>query len=216
MVQPRVDRRFRNRPLRGSAAISNAARTAGRFPQSLLGIIQRLIKGGHFFLKRFDALAKVPRLRYGLALIRFNFGSFLVGHSPWNVGGRTVAIGGENEAHIGAIPIAPSGARQSLTGFGGSAVANACCIRRPSQVFRVVSLQGGTVRQRRKHKMKSKPPDKPRDGAECKVIGGTHKGKTGIVRDIKTGKTGYVSITVVQRNGDKFKTLAQNVEIQKL
>jgi ribosomal protein S4E len=59
--------------------------------------------------------------------------------------------------------------------------------------------------------MKSKPPGKPRDGAKCKVIGGTNKGTTGIVRDIRTGKTGYVSITVAQRNGDRFKTLAKNV-----
>jgi ribosomal protein S4E len=55
--------------------------------------------------------------------------------------------------------------------------------------------------------------DKLTDGAPCKVIGGTHAGKSGIVRDIKTGKTGHVSITVVQVNGVRFKTLAKNVEI---
>ncbi|MES1225461.1 MAG: RNA-binding protein [Bacteroidota bacterium] len=55
--------------------------------------------------------------------------------------------------------------------------------------------------------------DKLKDGAECKVIGGTHIGKSGIVRDIKTGKTGHISITVVQANGVRFKTLAKNVEI---
>jgi ribosomal protein S4E len=53
-----------------------------------------------------------------------------------------------------------------------------------------------------------------RDGAPCKVIGGTHAGKTGTVRDIKTGKSGHVSITVVQTNGERFKTLAKNVAIQ--
>jgi len=33
------------------------------------------------------------------------------------------------------------------------------------------------------------------------------------VKDIKTGKTGFVSITVVQAAGERFKTLAKNVEI---
>jgi ribosomal protein S4E len=51
------------------------------------------------------------------------------------------------------------------------------------------------------------------DGCICKVIGGTHKGKSGVVRDIKTSKTGYITITVVQKNGERFKTLAKNVEI---
>lgn len=52
-----------------------------------------------------------------------------------------------------------------------------------------------------------------KDGAKCWVIGGVHIGKSGIVRDIKTGKTGYVSITVVQADGVRFKTLAKNVEV---
>lgn len=51
------------------------------------------------------------------------------------------------------------------------------------------------------------------DGALCKVVGGTHKGKAGIVRDINTSKTGAVTITVVQANGQRFKTLAKNVEL---
>ncbi len=62
--------------------------------------------------------------------------------------------------------------------------------------------------------MKTKPPVKLKDGAQCQVIGGTHAGKSGIVRDIKTGKTGHVSITVVQSNGVRFKTLAKNVVVQ--
>jgi ribosomal protein S4E len=62
--------------------------------------------------------------------------------------------------------------------------------------------------------MKSKPPSELRDGTQCKVIGGSHSGKSGTVRDIKTGKTGYVSITVVQPNGERFKTLAKNVVVQ--
>lgn len=61
--------------------------------------------------------------------------------------------------------------------------------------------------------MKTKPPAKLLDGARCKVIGGVHAGKSGIVRDIKTGKTGHVSITVVQANGERFKTLAKNVMV---
>lgn len=52
-----------------------------------------------------------------------------------------------------------------------------------------------------------------KDGAQCKVIGGVHKGKSGIVRDIHTSKSGNVTITVVQSNGERFKTLARNVEI---
>ena len=51
------------------------------------------------------------------------------------------------------------------------------------------------------------------DGAQCKVISGVHVGKSGTVRDIKTGKTGHISITVVQSNGEKFKTLAKNVVV---
>lgn len=61
--------------------------------------------------------------------------------------------------------------------------------------------------------MKTNISSELKDGASCKVIGGTHQGKSGIVRDIKTGKTGHVSITVVQANGVRFKTLAKNVEI---
>ena len=52
-----------------------------------------------------------------------------------------------------------------------------------------------------------------KDGSQCKVIGGVHVGKSGIAADIQTGKTGYVSITVVQENGERFKTLAKNVEV---
>lgn len=51
------------------------------------------------------------------------------------------------------------------------------------------------------------------EGAHCKVVGGTHKGKAGTVRDINTSKTGHVTITVVQKNGERFKTLAKNVAV---
>ena len=47
------------------------------------------------------------------------------------------------------------------------------------------------------------------DGDHCIVIAGRHKGKTGIVRDINLSKAGNVTITVVQDNGVKFKTLAK-------
>ena len=50
-------------------------------------------------------------------------------------------------------------------------------------------------------------------GHNAKVISGVHAGKSGTVRDIKTGKTGHVSITVVQSNGERFRTLARNVVV---
>lgn len=54
---------------------------------------------------------------------------------------------------------------------------------------------------------------KLKDGVQCNVISGTHKGKSGIVRDISTSKTGNITITVVQKNGDRFKTLGRNVVV---
>ena len=62
--------------------------------------------------------------------------------------------------------------------------------------------------------MKPDQDKKLKDGSQCKVIGGTHAGKSGIVRDIKTSKTGHVTITVVQANGERLKTLAKNVTIE--
>lgn len=56
--------------------------------------------------------------------------------------------------------------------------------------------------------------DTLKDGDHCVVIGGTHKGKSGIVKDINTSKTGHVTITVVQANGERFKTLARNVSVK--
>jgi ribosomal protein S4E len=61
--------------------------------------------------------------------------------------------------------------------------------------------------------MASKKSNQLKDGARCKVVGGTHVGKSGTVHDIKTGKTGHVSITVRQANGTRFKTLAKNVVV---
>ncbi|HCN11329.1 MAG TPA: RNA-binding protein [Kaistella sp.] len=52
-----------------------------------------------------------------------------------------------------------------------------------------------------------------KDGDFCKVIGGTHKGKSGTATNLNISKTGHLTITVVQENGDRFKTLAKNVEV---
>lgn len=64
-------------------------------------------------------------------------------------------------------------------------------------------------------------PDKPSkmqevgSGDYCTVIAGTHKGKSGIVHDRKISKTGHVTITVLQVNGARFKTLARSVVVRK-
>jgi ribosomal protein S4E len=59
--------------------------------------------------------------------------------------------------------------------------------------------------------MKTLSASKPGDGDQCRVIGGTHAGKSGTVRDVNTSKTGAVTITVEQADGVRFKTLAKNV-----
>ena len=61
--------------------------------------------------------------------------------------------------------------------------------------------------------MATKPKAGLVDGAHCDVVSGTHAGKAGTVRDIKTSKTGHVTITVVQASGARFKTLAKNVVV---
>jgi len=61
--------------------------------------------------------------------------------------------------------------------------------------------------------MMAKRVNKIKDGAHCKVTSGVHAGKSGIVRDINTSKTGHVTITVLQSSGERFKTLAKNVVI---
>jgi ribosomal protein S4E len=63
--------------------------------------------------------------------------------------------------------------------------------------------------------MKEQSPANIKDGAQCKVLSGVHAGKSGTIRDIKTGKTGHVSITVVLLDGDRIKTLAKNVAVIK-
>ena len=62
--------------------------------------------------------------------------------------------------------------------------------------------------------MKTKAAEHLKDGDQCKVVGGTHIGKSGTVRDINTSKTGHITITVEQKNGIKFKTLGKNVEVE--
>ena len=61
--------------------------------------------------------------------------------------------------------------------------------------------------------MTATSPVRLKDGDSCAVIGGTHAGKAGTVRDIKTSKTGHITITVVQKGGERFKTLAKNVRV---
>lgn len=56
---------------------------------------------------------------------------------------------------------------------------------------------------------------KLKDGDLCTVVGGTHSGKSGTVRDINTSKTGHITITVEQKNGVRFKTLGRNVVVEK-
>jgi ribosomal protein S4E len=62
--------------------------------------------------------------------------------------------------------------------------------------------------------MKTKSPNDLKEGDQCTVIGGTHIGKSGTVHDIRTSKTGHISITVKQENGVRFKTLGRNVVIK--
>lgn len=44
-------------------------------------------------------------------------------------------------------------------------------------------------------------------------MAGTHAGKSGIIQDMHTSKTGVITITVLQTNGNRFKTLAKNIEL---
>ena len=53
-----------------------------------------------------------------------------------------------------------------------------------------------------------------KDGDHCRVVTGTHAGRSGVVEDRKTSKTGHVTITVREASGERFKTLARNVIVQ--
>ena len=57
-------------------------------------------------------------------------------------------------------------------------------------------------------------PQELKNGDHCVVIGGTHKGKSGVVQDLNTSKTGHITITVLQNNGTRFKTLGRNVMVK--
>jgi ribosomal protein S4E len=53
-----------------------------------------------------------------------------------------------------------------------------------------------------------------KDGVACTVIAGTHKGKSGTATDLNISAAGHLTITVVQPNGDRFKTLGKNVSVR--
>lgn len=53
-----------------------------------------------------------------------------------------------------------------------------------------------------------------KDGDCCTVVAGTHKGRSGVVQDLNTSKTGHLTITVREDSGERFKTLAKNVVLQ--
>ena len=73
--------------------------------------------------------------------------------------------------------------------------------RAPEERVRQVSMRG------------SQMPKEIKDGDRCKVIAGTHKGKSGKATDLNVSKTGHLTITVVQAGGERFKTLAKNVQV---
>ena len=62
--------------------------------------------------------------------------------------------------------------------------------------------------------MQSVAPVQIKAGDYCEVVSGTHAGKSGTVKDLKTSKTGHITITVVQQDGERFKTLAKNVLVK--
>ena len=62
--------------------------------------------------------------------------------------------------------------------------------------------------------MKASTANELKEGQHCQVVAGTHTGKSGVVRDINVSKTGHTTITVVQTNGERFKTLAKNVTVE--
>jgi ribosomal protein S4E len=63
--------------------------------------------------------------------------------------------------------------------------------------------------------MKDATPSDVKNGDACAVVGGTHKGKSGVVEDRNISKTGHVTITVRQVDGERFKTLAANVVVKR-
>lgn len=55
-----------------------------------------------------------------------------------------------------------------------------------------------------------------KNGAHCLVFAGTHKGKSGLIADLHLSKTGHLTLTVIQENGLRFKTLGKNVRLTAL
>ena len=55
-----------------------------------------------------------------------------------------------------------------------------------------------------------------KNGAHCLVIAGTHKGKSGLIADLNLSKNGHLTLTVIQENGVRFKTLGKNVRLTSL
>jgi ribosomal protein S4E len=49
---------------------------------------------------------------------------------------------------------------------------------------------------------------------EVYLISGTHKGKTGKAADLNLSKTGHLTLTIIQTDGVRFKTLAKNVNLK--
>lgn len=58
---------------------------------------------------------------------------------------------------------------------------------------------------------KPKEQTSVKNGDQVKVSNGTHAGKSGTVRDLNTSKSGNITLTVVQKDGVRFKALARNV-----
>lgn len=54
-----------------------------------------------------------------------------------------------------------------------------------------------------------------KNGDNCIVIAGTHQGKSGLAQDVNISKTGHLTLTVLQDNGVRFKTLGKNVKLLK-
>jgi ribosomal protein S4E len=61
--------------------------------------------------------------------------------------------------------------------------------------------------------MNAKKTQKLKNGDPCKVLAGTHAGKSGTVEDLNVSVAGHVTITVRQKNGVRFKTLGKNVVV---
>lgn len=59
---------------------------------------------------------------------------------------------------------------------------------------------------------KTYKPNKVKNGDQCIFFDGTHKGKSGIVQDLKTSKTGHVIITVLKNNGVRLNMLGKKIK----